>query len=445
MSQQPLDLRRSIQIVRRRKKLFGAVVVLGLLVGAAYGVLKPPLPQSTALVLLPQASAQDTQSTSTDTLIQTEVVVAGSDSVLTGALAHVSPAMSLQTLRNTVQVGSEAGSILSFTASGKTATEAEDTANAVANSYVAYVSAANSPAGHVQAQVLEPAITATGTKGTEHTVIYALLGLLAGALVGFVIVLAVGRQDRRLLERDAIANSIGAPVLASIPVAHPSDPLSWAKLLDEYEQEVVHRWALTRLLQGFGLPDGEALAGTHNGARPRGFSLTVLSLSSDPGALALGPQLATFAAALGVPTALVIGPQQDVNVTATLRTACAAAPHSAERRKPLQLVVSDAGDLGQLRAAFVVVVAVVDGGDPRMPDGLRTTGTVLAVSAGAATAEQLARAATAAAASDREIFGILVADPEPGDQTTGRIPRLAAPAWRSRPTRVSDIPTEIRR
>ena len=39
MSQQNLDLRKSIQIVRRRKKLFGGVAALGLLIGAAYAVL----------------------------------------------------------------------------------------------------------------------------------------------------------------------------------------------------------------------------------------------------------------------------------------------------------------------------------------------------------------------------------------------------------------------
>ena len=57
MSQQALDLRRSVQIVRRHRKLFGAVVALGLLIGAAYAVLKPPVLTSTALVVLPQASA----------------------------------------------------------------------------------------------------------------------------------------------------------------------------------------------------------------------------------------------------------------------------------------------------------------------------------------------------------------------------------------------------
>ena len=39
MSQQNLDLRSSMQIVRRRKKLFGGVAVLGLLLGAAYAFL----------------------------------------------------------------------------------------------------------------------------------------------------------------------------------------------------------------------------------------------------------------------------------------------------------------------------------------------------------------------------------------------------------------------
>ena len=49
---------------------------------------------------------------------------------------------------------------------------------------------------------------------------------------------------------------------------------------------------------------------------------------------------------------------------------------------------------------------------------------MLGVSAGGATAEELARVATAAAADDRDIYGILVANPDAGDQTTGRIPHL---------------------
>ena len=74
-----------------------------------------------------------------------------------------------------------------------------------------------------------------------------------------------------------------------------------------------------------------------------GSSLAVLSLSSDRKALALGPQLAVFAASLGIPTALVVGPQQDTNVTATLRAACAA-PASHERSRNLHVTVSDDND-----------------------------------------------------------------------------------------------------
>ena len=55
MSQQALDLRRSIQILRRRKVLLCLMVALGILAGGAYAWLHPPMVTSTALVLLPQS------------------------------------------------------------------------------------------------------------------------------------------------------------------------------------------------------------------------------------------------------------------------------------------------------------------------------------------------------------------------------------------------------
>jgi hypothetical protein len=329
--------------------------------------------------------------------------------------------------------------VLSFTATGTTSAQAEATADAVANSYIAYVGAASDTAVHASAKVLEPAATASGTKPAEQLAIYAVLGVLVGALAGFVISLFTGRGDRRLAQRDAIANSIGAPVLLSLPVERPSDPRSWARMLDGYEPDPVHAYGLTKLLQQLGVGD----SGTSNGSRAEGTSVTVLSLSTDPAALALGPLLAAFASAQGIPTALVVGPQQDMNVTATLRTACAAVPSAAGRGRSLQLLVSEDGRLGQLHAAFVVVVAVVDGQDPRIPDTTRTSATVLGVSAGKATAEQLAQAATAASVDGREIYGILVANPDPDDQTSGRIPRLTAPG-RVLPTRVNGLSAEIR-
>lgn len=394
----------------------------------------------------------------------TQVVIAGSDAVLADALSHADPAMSLQVLQKKVHITSVAGSgIISFTATGSTVAQAETTANAVANSYIAYTNSGTnpiggvsansgtnpigsvsansgtSPTGKLSAKMLESAAIAIRPNIPERIFFYGLLGALAGAVAGFIGSLAVGRNDRRLVERDAIANSIGAPVLVSLSVGRPADAASWAKLFDEYEPTDVHKWGLIRLLRQFGITDIGA------GDEARGSSLTVVSLASDPKALALGPQLAAFAASRGIPTALVTGPQQDVNVAATLRTACAVPAGSPGRRKPLKLVVSDDGYLDQVRAAFVVVVTVVDGRAPSMLGMARTATTVLGVSAGAATADQLARAATAAAVDGREIAGILVADPEPTDKTTGRIPRLALALPRPVPTRVTDAPTEIRR
>jgi hypothetical protein len=365
----------------------------------------------------------------------TQVVVAGSAPVLTAALPHISPAMSLQALKNNIQVSNPAGAIISISASGKTAAQAEDTANAVANSYVSYLTSSKNPVGYVSANVLEYATTASGTKLPEAIGIYGLLGLLGGVIVGLIVALAIKSNERRLRDRDAIANSVGAPVLASLSVSHPSDAVSWAKLLTDYEPDPKATLGLTQLLRQVDPRNGGAA------------SVTVLSLVSDPHALALGPQLAAFAAAQGIPTALILGPQQDNNVTATLRTACAAFGSSAGKREQrnLQVLVLEDGRLERLPTGFVVVVAVIDGKAPVMPQTVHTGATVLGVSAGGATAEQLARAATAAAGDGRDIVGFLIADPDPDDQSTGRIPRLMRPLQPKMPTRVSDIPTEIKR
>lgn len=469
MSEKALDLRRSMQIVRRHKFLVGFVVVLGIAAGAAYAVLKPPMLTSTALVALQepasvQQSANNTTTTTggIDTFTATQKIVAGSYPVLLDALRDVRPAMSFDALRQNVQVGSPSSDIISVNAQGKNAADAEATANAVANSYIRYVSSPHSAVGRIQAQVLESASVATGPTPVKQMIIYGLLGGLAGALIGVIVALAVGRNDRRVRARDEIANSIGIPVLASVPVAHPSAARGWTKLFESYKPAAVHSWQLRTALQQLGMPglgldrpgyDGNGSsfyendrASMYNGDGDR-FSLMVLSLSSDPGALALGPQLAVFGASQGIPTSLVIGPQQDAAATATLRTACAVPLEASMRHGMLRLIAYDEGGGFDMQpdTALLIVVAVVDSRAPKMPDTMRTNATVIGVSAGAATAEQLARAAVVAGADGREITGILVADPDPADQTTGRIPHLARPARRGLPNRLRGVVTEIKR
>jgi capsular polysaccharide biosynthesis protein len=451
MSEQAPSLRRHVQIVRRHRILVGIVTAVGLLAGAAYSVLEPPVLTSTALVVLPQAvqeavspGAANAGSTTTgaDSYMATQVVIATSNPVLSPALPNVSPAVSLRALRLKLQVTSPTVGIVSISATGRTSAEAEATANAVARSYVAYIGSASSSVGLVSAHVLDAATTATGTARAIYTFIFCLIGLLCGALIGVIVALLISRTDRRLRGRDEIANSVGLPVLASLPVAHPADAAGWTKLLEDYEPGPMNAWRLRNALKDLGV----VAASGSNGSRG-GSSLAVLSLSSDPGAFALGPQLAVCAASLGIPTALVIGPQQETDVTATLRTACAVPPPASSKRQgQLRVAVSDDGQFdGQPAAGLTIVVAVVDGKTPQVADTMPVTATVLGVSAGAATAEELARVALSAAADHREIAGIFVADPEPTDRTTGRVRQHAQPRRGRSPVRQSGIATEIRR
>ena len=425
MSEQAVDLRRSVQIVRRHRILVGTVTALGLLIGVAYSVLNVPMLTGTALVVLPQA-VQNTGATAnspgSDSYMATQVVIATSDPVLSGALPNLSRAISLETLRSELQCESPTGGILSISARGGTAAQADATANAVAQSYIAYVGSAHSRVGRVQASVLESATSATGTSPIKHLLVDALIGAIVGALIGIIAALAIGRSDRRLRECDEISASIGVPILASFPVSHPKNAAGWTKLLEDHEPGALQGLRLRQALRQLEVVG----VNINNGSEKASSSITIVSLSSDPGALALGPQLAVFAASLGIPTTLVVGPQQDATVTATLRTACIAPPPvPSTRPSHLRVTVYDGSDVDkQSDAVLTVVVTVVDDRIPQVDDTIRTASTVLGVSAGAATAEQLARLVSSAAANGREIVGILVADPEPSDRTSGRIPHV---------------------
>jgi capsular polysaccharide biosynthesis protein len=444
MSQQDLDLRRSMQILRRRKIFLGLMVLLGVLAGGAYGKLYPPVLTSTALVVLPpppQNSQAATGAGAPDPYTATQEVIAESNPVLANALPYVRPTVSLPELKREIQVGSVTPYVISITAKGKNAADTEATTNAVANSYVQYVNSVTNAAEHVPAVSLERATTAEGTSPLKELIVDALDGAIAGGLVGAVIAIAFGRRDRRLRERDEIADTIGVPVLASFPVAHARDPAGWIKLLENYQPRPMHALQLRQALHYLGL----AAFSSGNGHESGTASVMILSLSCDPKAVALGPQLAAFAASQGLSTLLVIGPQQDPNVAATLRTACSAAPGSSNWPGQLRVAVSDDPHDVPQDAALTVVVSVVDGRSPQMPAGKRTSATLLGVSSGVATAEQLARVAVMADADSCEITGILVADPEPTDSTTGRIPALSRPAHRRLPTRLRGVTTEIRR
>jgi len=430
MTEQAFDLPKVVRIVRRNKLLIGVCAAASLFGGAAFAVVSHQTFTSTAQVVLPGAvqSAEAAlgspvgAGTSTSDYMGTQVVVAGSDPVLSLALSNVRTATSLQTLRNEIQISSPTFGIVSISARAPSAADAEKTANAVAQSYIRYVGSPTSLVGSTSARIINSATHATASTLARRAILDGLLSGAGGALIGILAALVMCRGSRRLRERDEIANSLGLPVFAALPVDHPADAAGWTRLLDDYQPSAVHAWQLRTALRQLGMLRPSDINGRNGVAN----SLTVVSLSSDDGAYALGPQLAVFAASLGIPTALVVDARQDTTALATLRMACAA-PRSASSGRPrmLHLVDGDSGDdRGQPDVALTVVVAVIDDDAWKFPKTLRTAKTVLGVSAGATTADQLARVAVTAAVDGREISGFFVADPEPTDRTAGQIPQI---------------------
>jgi hypothetical protein len=240
--------------------------------------------------------------------------------------------------------------------------------------------------------------------------------LIAAGLAALLLVLVVGRRSRRLRFRDEIADALGAVVIASVRSQTARSVAGWTALLANYSPGTVDSWALRQTLRhllgtdvALGLPrqPGEK-------AKRNAVTVIVLSLGDDPRGLALGPQLASYAASVGVRTRLVAA--QGEGSAVSLWAACSGVYENSEVRE--NLVVGTQG--GPQKAELMVVLAVVDRHDPELTELPRTGSTILAVSAGAATAEDRARTAVAADDAGARIEGILVADPDDIDRTTGR-------------------------
>jgi capsular polysaccharide biosynthesis protein len=265
--------------------------------------------------------------------------------------------------------------------------------------------------------VVQRATPPIGQSLLQPLLLWGPLGALLGALLSALAVLTIARTDPRARLRDEIADAVGSPVMASVSSRPQRSVVGWSTLLETYTAGPVDAWAFRQLLRA--LIPAEARTQIRKGDTRRAGavdhprSVTVVSLSGDSRALALGPQLAAFMAGLGISTRLLTAVGNEH--AAPLWAACSAERQSDPRPG---LVV------GEVRAdetaEFTVVLAVVDRRDPQLGHALRTATTLLSVSAGAATEEELARLAVAVDDAGHLIDGIVVADPDRSDRTTGR-------------------------
>jgi capsular polysaccharide biosynthesis protein len=381
VSAQQLDVKKSWRAIRRHRLIVAAVAAVGLLGGIAYGLMVPAMHTATSLVVLPPPPATNNDATAAPQSIDTQVYIAESEPVLTSAGQNVAPALSADTVRERVKVTAVTDYVIKIEAKGTTAEQSMRLANAVADVYLVFVTTDQKLPGDLGkksgASVLERATSARGGNLAVHLGLFGLLGALIGAVAASIGVLAKVRSDRRLRLRDEIADAVGLPVLASVSSYRATDVSDWTYLLEHYSPTAVEAWSLRKTLHHLGLDvrDGGPV------------SLTVLSFTGDERALPLGAQLAALATSIGISTSIVI---------------------DTHREPPGPTALS-------------IHLVVVDRDAPHLAGTERTTNTIVALSSGVVTAEELARLAVAAAADDRNIDGLVVTDPDPTDRTIGRV------------------------
>jgi uncharacterized protein involved in exopolysaccharide biosynthesis len=136
VSDEPTDFRSGVATLRRRIRVLIAAAIVGLAAGISYVMVTPPPLTSTTLVLLPTPAIADSSSSDIDT----QVHIAGSASILTRAGQAVVPPLSKRSVEKMIKVSAPSNQIVQIDATSTKAAVAKTLSQAVADSYVAYVS-----------------------------------------------------------------------------------------------------------------------------------------------------------------------------------------------------------------------------------------------------------------------------------------------------------------
>ena len=484
MSEQPLDLKGFLGLVWRRRLVVGGLAAAGLACGVAHTVLLPPLPRASALVVIPPSSVTTSSGATVDNT-PTQVIIGTSTPVLKSAGAAVTPLLTAAELRPHVSVSAPSPGVLQFEVSAPTASEAQKLTNAEVASYIAYVVKTGASSNSVlpalqqeaaqltsQIQTLQGQINTTtarlakeqassaggqrdasliGSLRTEQEQVslqlnnannqivnaqlssslsagatrvlqpaslvptsklqlafFPVVGAAAGLFAGCLVVFLYSRRDRRLRLRDELASALGLPVLASLESDSCKSAKEWKRLLEEYHPSPVDSWNFRRLLHSVVSSDSEPPA-----------RLGVIAFADDRPSLAVGVQLARCASELGMEVELTTGAHSSL---ALLRAACTLLRPPASPDEPFRLDAKHAG--GEFAAVrLALLVTAVERAKPDVPAFLG--GSLIVVSSGFATAEELARLALAASDSGSSVDGIVVVNPDPGDSTAGVVPQRA--------------------
>ena len=165
--------------------------------------------------------------------------------------------------------------------------------------------------------------------------------------------------------------------------------------------------------------------------------MVVVVSADDPGALAVAGQLASHTASLGVPTKLTARQRH-----AAADALWATSSRGEEIRPGLRVDPRTTAVRRKTSPDLLLELTVVDRQQPVLPDVRRAHAIVLIVSSGFATEEDLARVALAAYESGGRFRGIVVADPDSLDHTTGRLLRAQRALEPPMPMKLTGVETD---
>lgn len=259
------------------------------------------------------------------------------------------------------------------------------------------------------------------------------LWMPAGAWLSVLLVasiaLIVERRQRVLRLRDEIAVVVGSPVLGSVRAQQQRTTVDWSALLATYSAGPAEDWAWRRALSN--LPGSSSRTGGLS--HPR--SMTLICLAGDGPGLALPPQLATYAIGRGVTTRLTVANgQQAVAQLWTVMTS-----YSRDQLRPGLLLGPERDQ--DPEPDLTLTMIVVDRTSPDLTSLSDSDAIVFVVSSGVATEEDVVRLNVGLDAHGRRFDGVIVANPEGSDHTTGTKDVIVDDEVSRLPIRVTGSPT----
>jgi capsular polysaccharide biosynthesis protein len=267
------------------------------------------------------------------------------------------------------------------------------------------------------ATVLQNASPAEQTPPILRTGLFLAAGSVLGVLGSSILLVIRDRREDTLRSRNALADAVGVPVVASLHSRAPSSTAGWVQLLARYDPQDSDRWTLRQLLRLL-------LNASDRHPRESGTvtvppaTAIILVLSDDDNAVAVAAQLASYAAETGLTTHLVAA--QDHATAASLWAACVRAPE--ERGPRPNLFLHTGPDAAPGQGDLVLRLEVLDRERPVLACPVPSDAiTVLAVSAGSATGQELARVAIAADDAGSPLDSLVVVNPDALDHTSGRL------------------------